>query len=98
MRVLGWLKPFSLKRLIISSNDQTMKKGSDRITSKGTKSEYRLDYSASKPNRFAPQIQDGSIVVLLDPDVGAVFRNSESVNHLLRSVIAALPEPRKKKR
>lgn len=38
-------------------------------TSKGMRSEYRLDYSKSKPNRFAAQIKEGSVVVVLEPDV-----------------------------
>jgi hypothetical protein len=33
----------------------------------------------------------GTIAVVLDPDVAAVFKSSESVKTLLRSVIAALP-------
>jgi hypothetical protein len=63
------------------------------------RTEYRLEYSKSKPNRFAAQIKHGSIAVVLEPDVASVFDNSESVNQLLRSVIAALPgeSTRKKK-
>jgi hypothetical protein len=53
--------------------------------------EYRLDYGKSCPNRFAGRVGDDTVVVLLEPDVAAVFRTSESVNGLLRSVIAALP-------
>jgi hypothetical protein len=77
-----------------------MKRNTPKKTSNGTRSEYRFDYAASKPNRFAPQIKEGSVAVLLDPDVASVFRNSESVNQLLRAVIAALteaPRPRKKR-
>jgi hypothetical protein len=76
-----------------------MKKGSRKKTSDGMRSEYRFDYSASKPNRFASQIKEGSVAVLLDPDVALVFNNSRSVNRFLRAVIAALietPRPRKK--
>ncbi len=54
--------------------------------------EYRFDYSRAKPNRFAEKMSKGSVVVILEPDVAAVFRSSEAVNALLRSVIAALPE------
>jgi hypothetical protein len=53
--------------------------------------EYRFDYRKAKPNRFAGQMEQGTIAVVLDPDVAAVFRSSESVNALLRSVIAAFP-------
>lgn len=55
------------------------------------RSEYRFDYSQAKPNRFAAEFEEGSVAVVLDPDVASVFRSSESVNALLRSVIAALP-------
>jgi hypothetical protein len=53
--------------------------------------EYHFDYKKAKPNRFARQIGKGTIAVVLEPDVAAVFKSSESVNALLRSVIAALP-------
>ena len=56
------------------------------------KPEYRFDYAKSKPNRFAAKLSKGTIAVVLDPDVAAVFKSSESVNELLRSVIAAMPE------
>ncbi len=53
--------------------------------------EYHFDYKKAKPNRFAGQMGRGTIAVVLEPDVAAVFKSSESVNALLRSVIAALP-------
>lgn len=55
--------------------------------------EYHFDYRKTKPNRFAEQMGKGTIAVILEPDVAAVFKSSESVNALLRSVIAALPAP-----
>jgi hypothetical protein len=33
-----------------------------------------------------------TVAVVLDPDVAAIFRSSESVNKLLRSVVAVLPD------
>jgi hypothetical protein len=54
--------------------------------------EYRFDYMKAKPNRFAARMGAGTIAVVLDPDVAAVFKSSESVNALLRSVISALPD------
>jgi hypothetical protein len=53
--------------------------------------EYRFDYTKGKANRFAAQMGAGTIAVILDPDVAEVFKSSESVNALLRSVISALP-------
>ena len=52
--------------------------------------EYRFDYSKSKPNRFARQVARNAVVVVLDPDVAAVFRDPKKVNSLLRATIAAL--------
>ncbi len=55
------------------------------------RSEYRFDYSKAKPNRFAAKMLEGTVAVVLEPDVAAVFKSSEAVNALLRSVISALP-------
>lgn len=52
--------------------------------------EYRLDYSKSRPNRFAQKVAKNAVVVVLDPDVAAVFRDPKKVNTLLRATIAAL--------
>lgn len=62
-----------------------------QVVSEDMRREYRFDYKKAKPNRFAEQMGVGTIAVVLDPDVAAVFKSSESVNTLLRSVIAALP-------
>lgn len=56
------------------------------------RSEYRLDYRRSRPNRFASRLAADTVTVTLDPDVAAVFDTAESVNNLLRSVIAAIPD------
>ena len=53
--------------------------------------EYRFDYRRARPNRFAAALQ-GRTAVVLDPDVASIFASSESVNQLLRSVIAALSD------
>lgn len=58
--------------------------------------EYRFDYRKAKPNRFADAMQSDSISVVLDPDVAAVFDSSETVNTLLRSLIAAMPHSGKR--
>jgi hypothetical protein len=53
--------------------------------------QYRFDCGKAKPNRFAAEMSEGVIAVVLDPDVAAVFKSSEAVNALLRSVISAMP-------
>ena len=42
--------------------------------------EYRFDYGEAKPNRFAPRIGRDQLMIVLDPDVAAVFKTPESVN------------------
>jgi hypothetical protein len=37
-------------------------------------------------------MSEGVVAVVLEPDVAAIFKSSEAVNALLRSVIAAMPE------
>ena len=68
-----------------------------RRTKDEMRGEYRFDYAKAKPNRFAGRIKNGAVAVILDPDVAAVFRSSEKVNALLRSVIAMLPGRRPKR-
>ena len=71
-----------------------MKRTSARIaraSADDLRREYRFQYRRSRTNRFARAMQTGSVAVVLDPDVASVFRSSETVNALLRSVISALP-------
>ena len=56
--------------------------------------EYRFDYSTAKPNRFAARAQKGYRTVILDPDIAAVFQDSESVNTVLRALISTMPKKR----
>jgi hypothetical protein len=57
--------------------------------------EYRFNYSAPKANRFAGQIRQGSVAVLLDPDVAEFFTDPKSVNAVLRALIATMPPRRR---
>ena len=59
--------------------------------------EYKFDYSKAKPNRFAGRLSKERVIVLLDPEVSRVFKTSESVNTVLRALVAALPERSKGK-
>ena len=52
---------------------------------------YELDYSKAKPNRFADKFGDDAVVVVLDPDVAAIFQTQEDVNKILRALIATMP-------
>jgi hypothetical protein len=68
------------------------------VKQEALRSEYRFDYSKSKPNRFASKMSEGTVAVVLEPDVAAVFRSSEIVNALLRSIISALPSSKRSPR
>ena len=59
--------------------------------SNGLHPEYPFDYTKAKPNRFADRMQTGSLAVVLDPDVAQVFQNAESVNAVLRALLATMP-------
>jgi hypothetical protein len=79
-----------------------MKKISTRkktpATEETLRSEYRFDYSKSKPNRFAAKMSQGTVAVVLEPDVAKVFKSSEAVNALLRSIISAMPSSKRGQR
>ncbi|MEW5988118.1 MAG: hypothetical protein AB1791_15915 [Chloroflexota bacterium] len=51
---------------------------------------YDFDYGKAKPNRFAHRIAGDSLMVVLEPDVAAVFKTSEAVNEALRVLITTV--------
>ena len=53
--------------------------------------EYDFDYTTAKPNRFATRQQTGAVAVVLDPDVAEVFKDSTSVNAVLRALMQTMP-------
>lgn len=53
---------------------------------------YDLDYSKSKPNRFAEKYQQMQRTVILDSDVAENFPSSESVNEALRFLVRVTRE------
>ena len=60
----------------------------------GHRPEYHFDYTKAQPNRFAGRARPGSVAVLLDPDVARVFQSAESVNAVLRALVATMPTRR----
>jgi hypothetical protein len=60
------------------------------------RAEYNFDYRKARPNRFAGRNKD-RLVVVLDPDVSQVFTTPESVNTVLRALIATMPQSAKRK-
>jgi hypothetical protein len=59
----------------------------DRIGEDDVRPEY--DLRGGVRGKYYKQYMEGTNVVLLDPDVAAVFRDSESVNQALRVLIKA---------
>jgi hypothetical protein len=53
--------------------------------------EYQFDYGKAKTNRFAASLKPGGRAVMLEPDIARVFTNAESVNSVLRALIATMP-------
>jgi hypothetical protein len=64
---------------------------------KDMRAEYHFDYGKARPNRFASKIDQAAVVVVLDPDVAEVFKTPESVNAVLRALIATMPHSVKRK-
>jgi hypothetical protein len=54
--------------------------------------EYDFDYSKARSNRFAAQINETPITVILESDVAKVFKTSAQVNQALRAILSAIPE------
>ena len=52
--------------------------------------EYDFDYGKAKPNRFV--LKEDQQAVILDPDVAKYFRDSKSVNRVLRAIIMNMPQ------
>ena len=70
-----------------------MKKTSIRKTHRADemRKEYHFDYSKARPNRFAMRKKE-RLIVILDPDVSKVFNKPETVNSVLRALIATMPQ------
>jgi hypothetical protein len=82
--VLG--SPRSVSEGLMKKTRATRADDSDEL-----RSEYAFDYSKARPNRFADRITQDRLVVMLDPDVSEIFTTPESVNSVLRAIIAVMP-------
>ncbi len=49
------------------------------------KAEY--DFSGGERGRYAKRFAEGANVIVLDPDVAEVFKNSREVNDALRTLV-----------
>lgn len=55
-------------------------------------SEHHFDYRKARPNRFAAGVVEGSLVVVLDPEIAQVFKTQETVKAILRAIAGAIPK------
>ncbi|KAA3658728.1 MAG: hypothetical protein DWQ04_24240 [Chloroflexi bacterium] len=62
----------------------------DKKINEDMSAEYSFDYSKAKPNRFA--LSEDQQIVVLDADVAKYFKDSESVNRVLRALITNMPQ------
>ena len=53
------------------------------------------DFSRSRPNKYASRYRTGSSVVVLDPDVAAMFPNADEVNEALRALARVIRRHRR---
>ena len=54
--------------------------------------EYHFDYRQARPNRFATDIAEGSLIVVLEPDIAQVFKTPESIKAVLRAIAGVLSQ------
>lgn len=64
----------------------------DEFAREDVQPEYQFDYTKAKPNRFAQKQADGSLVVVLEPDIAQVFATPDAVKRVLRALIATMPQ------
>jgi len=55
--------------------------------------EYHFDYRQARPNRFAG-VAEGSLVVVLEPEIAQVFQTPETVQAILRAIAGTMPQVR----
>jgi len=55
------------------------------------------DFSHARPNKYASRFQAGSAVVVLDPDIAAIFPSASEVNEALRALAGVIRRSRSRR-
>ena len=76
----------------MQDSDSQQHSDSQQVSDDQMLPEYHFDYSKARPNRFAIDYKPGSRIVVLDPDIAEIFTTPESVNLVLRALIATMPK------
>jgi len=79
--------------LPVEVREDNMKKSSTVLRERDMLREY--DFSKGTRGKYARRYARGSNVVVLDPDVAKVFKDSRAVNRVLRAVAAVSPRKRR---
>lgn len=67
--------------------ENAMKKKNDTVTD-DLRPEYNFDYSKAVRGKYFERLsEEGTNVVVLDPDIAKTFRDSTAVNEALRSLL-----------
>ena len=72
-------------RPLLNSESELMEQNDDMLP------EYHLDYSKARPNRFAKGIAEGSMVVVLEPELARVYKTAERVKAILEAIAQVVP-------
>ncbi len=70
------------------------KKGSVKTRKWDMRKEY--DFSETRPDKYAKKYVEGTNIVVIDPDLVEFFPDSESVNAVLRALVAIAPKSKMK--
>ncbi len=71
-----------------------MKKKPSKAAADAMRPEY--DFTEGVRGKYSARYQEGTNVVVLDPDVAETFSDSESVNRALRAILDAMPKKRRR--
>ena len=80
-----------MSELAVTMNQEPVQDKQAAFDSEDMQPEYRFDYTKARPNRFAQRQSDGSLMVVLEPDIAQVFATPEAVKKILRALIEAMP-------
>ena len=59
--------------------------------------EYQFDYQKARLNRFATEFTEGSLIVVLEPEIARVFRTQETVKAILYAIAKAMSPKKEQK-
>ena len=77
------------------TNEHPMKKRNGKQARSVGRDEIlpEYDFSQGQRNKYAAKYREGTNIVVLDPDVAALFPTSEAVNRALRALGGIAPRP-----